>query len=39
LQAQNVTNTKDVFFKAGYDSIAEVSESGPLYYAGVRVRF
>ncbi len=39
LQAQNVTNTKDVFFKGTYDSIAEVSESGPVYYAGVRVRF
>jgi iron complex outermembrane recepter protein len=39
IQAQNVTNTKDVFFKGVYDSIAEVSESGPVYYAGVRVRF
>lgn len=39
LQAQNVTNTKDVFFKGVYDNIAEVSESGPVYYAGVRVRF
>jgi iron complex outermembrane receptor protein len=39
LQAQNVTNTKDVFYKGGYDSVAEVSESGPVYYAGVRVRF
>jgi iron complex outermembrane receptor protein len=39
LQAQNVTNTKDVFYKGGYDSIGEVSESGPVYYAGVRVRF
>ncbi len=39
IQAQNVTNTKDVFFKGVYDSIGEVSESGPVYYAGVRVRF
>lgn len=38
LQAQNVTNTKDVFYKGGYDSIGEVSESGPVYYAGIRVR-
>ena len=39
LQALNVTNTKDVFYKGGYDSIAEVSESGPQYYFGVRVRY
>lgn len=39
LQALNVTNTKDVFYKGGYDSIAEVSESGPQYYFGFRVRF
>jgi len=28
-----------VFYKGGYDSVAEVSESGPVYYAGVRARF
>lgn len=39
IQAQNVTNTKDVFFKGVYDSIGEVSESGPVYYAGFRLRF
>jgi TonB-dependent receptor len=39
LQALNVTNTKDVFYKGGYDSIAEVSESGPQYYFGIRVRY
>lgn len=39
LQALNVTNTKDVFYKGGYDSIAEVSESGPQYYFGVRIRY
>ncbi|RYD48377.1 MAG: TonB-dependent receptor, partial [Sphingomonadales bacterium] len=39
LQALNVTNTKDVLYKGGYDSIAEVSESGPQYYFGFRFRF
>jgi len=39
LQALNVTNTKDVFYKGGYDSIAEVSESGPQYYFGFRIRY
>ncbi len=39
LQALNVTNTKDVFYKGGYDSIAEVSESGPQYYFGFRLRY
>ncbi len=39
VQALNVTNTKDVFYKGGYDSIAEVSESGPQYYFGFRFRF
>ncbi|NYT42995.1 TonB-dependent receptor [Sphingomonas sp. R-74633] len=39
LQALNITNTKDVFYKGGYDSIAEVSESGPQYYFGVRIRY
>ncbi|MDF7774939.1 TonB-dependent receptor [Sphingomonas sp. AOB5] len=38
-QVLNVTNTKDVFYKGGYDSIAEVSESGPQYYFGARFRF
>lgn len=39
LQAMNVTGTKDVFVKGGSDSIAEVSDSGPQYYAGVQFRF
>jgi TonB-dependent receptor len=38
LQALNVTGTKDVFFKGGYDSITEVSNSGTQYFFGVRVR-
>jgi TonB-dependent receptor len=38
-QVLNVTNTRDVFYKGGYDSIAEVSESGPQYYVGARFRF
>lgn len=38
-QVLNVTNTKDVFYKGGYDSIAEVSESGPQVYFGARFRF
>ena len=29
LQALNVTNTQDIMYKGGYDSIAEVSRSGP----------
>jgi TonB-dependent receptor len=37
LQALNVTGTRDVFYKAGYDSIAEVSDSGTQYYFGFRV--
>ncbi len=37
-QALNVTSTKDVFYKGGYDSIAEVSNSGPQYFFGFRVR-
>ncbi len=37
-QALNVTGTKDIFYKGGYDSIAEVSNSGPQYFAGFRVR-
>lgn len=39
LQALNVTNTRDIMYKAGSDSITEVSESGPQYYFGARVRF
>lgn len=38
LQALNITGTQDVFYKGGYDSIAEVSNSGPQYFAGFRVR-
>jgi iron complex outermembrane receptor protein len=37
-QALNITSTKDVFYKGGYDSIAEVSNTGPQYFLGVRVR-
>lgn len=39
LQALNVTDTRDIMYKAGGDSIAEVSESGPQYYFGARFRF
>ncbi|MBR2170907.1 TonB-dependent receptor [Sphingopyxis sp.] len=38
LQALNVTNTQDIMYKGGYDSIAEVSRSGPQYFFGFRVR-
>ncbi|WP_294337239.1 TonB-dependent receptor [uncultured Sphingomonas sp.] len=38
LQALNVTSEKDVMYKGGYDSIAEVSNSGPQYFFGFRVR-
>lgn len=37
-QVLNVTGTKDIFYKGGDDSIAEVSNSGPQYFAGFRVR-
>ena len=39
IQALNLTNTRDVMYKPGEDAITEVSESGPQYYFGVRVRF
>jgi TonB-dependent receptor len=39
LQALNVTDTRDIMYKAGGDSIAEVSESGTQYYFGARFRF
>ncbi|MET0535277.1 MAG: TonB-dependent receptor [Steroidobacter sp.] len=39
LQALNVTDTRDIMYKAGGDSITEVSESGTQYYFGARVRF
>jgi iron complex outermembrane receptor protein len=38
-QALNVTHTRDVMYKPGEDAIAEVSENGPQYYFGIRVRF
>ena len=38
LQALNVTGTPDVMYKGGFDSITEVSNSGPQYFAGFRVR-
>jgi TonB-dependent receptor len=37
-QALNITGTQDVMYKGGYDSIAEVSNSGTQYFFGVRVR-
>ena len=37
-QALNVTGTKDIFYKAGEDNIAEVSNSGTQYFFGFRVR-
>lgn len=39
LQALNVTDTRDIMYKGGGDSITEVSESGTQYYFGARVRF
>ncbi|WP_184718054.1 TonB-dependent receptor [Caulobacter sp.] len=39
LQALNVTNTRDIMFKPGEDSITEVSDNGPQIYFGVRMRF
>jgi iron complex outermembrane receptor protein len=39
LQALNVTNTRDVMYKAGEDSITEVSDNGPQVYFGVRFRY
>jgi TonB-dependent receptor len=39
LQALNVTNARDIMYKAGEDSITEVSESGPQYFFGVRFRY
>jgi outer membrane receptor protein involved in Fe transport len=39
LQALNVTNTRDVMYKAGEDSITEVSDNGAQIYFGVRLRF
>ncbi len=38
-QALNVTGTSDVFFKGGYDSITEVSSTGPQYFLGMSMRF
>ncbi|WP_369062229.1 TonB-dependent receptor [Caulobacter sp. 73W] len=39
LQALNVTGARDIMYKAGEDSITEVSESGPQYFFGVRFRY
>lgn len=39
LQALNVTGVRDIMYRAGEDSITEVSESGSQYYAGIRLRF
>lgn len=38
IQALNLTNTRDIFYKPGEDAITEVSESGPAYYFGARFR-
>lgn len=38
-QALNVFNQRDILFKAGEDSITEVSESTPQYYFGVVFRY
>ena len=37
-QALNLTGARDVFTKGGDDSIAEVSDTGPQYFFGVRMR-
>lgn len=37
-QALNVTGTNDIMYKGGYDSIAEVSNSGTQYFFGFRIR-
>jgi iron complex outermembrane receptor protein len=39
VQALNLTDTRDIMYKPGEDAITEVSESGPAYYFGARVRF
>jgi TonB-dependent receptor len=39
LQALNVTGARDIMYKAGEDSITEVSESGPQYFVGLRFRY
>lgn len=38
-QVLNLTGTRDVMYKGVYDSITEVSQSGPTYYLGARFRF
>ena len=37
-QALNLTGTKDIFYKGGFDSVTEVSNSGTQYFFGFRVR-
>lgn len=42
VQGQNVTSTRDIFYKGGpddTDAVTEVSSTGPTYYFGVRVVF
>jgi iron complex outermembrane receptor protein len=39
VQALNVTGARDIMYKAGEDSITEVSESGPQYFMGLRFRY
>ena len=38
-QALNVLNERDILYKAGEDSITEVSESTPQFYAGFVLRY
>ncbi|MFC5344349.1 TonB-dependent receptor [Brevundimonas staleyi] len=38
-QALNVLNERDILYKAGEDSITEVSESTPQIYAGIVLRY
>ena len=39
LQALNITGARDIMYKAGEDSITEVSESGPQFFVGLRFRY
>jgi iron complex outermembrane receptor protein len=39
LQALNITGARDIMYKAGEDSITEVSESGPQFFMALRFRY